>query len=284
MGRADNIDFNRDTVKRKTRGRIILAVCAAFVCGAALFIALLAKNDFSFTKFIGLAETDASDAPEASSDENPSEPAALFSDKNAPTILLVCADEREVTFCDVISFSKSENSVKVKPVSPELKLSYAGREQTLRELFRDFGAYEIAEALGEKNIGINRYICVTEQNFKSLIQKLGNVSVYFPNDVDFSVDSIRYQYYSGTHEISSDALLNVMKNAFSGDSALSFQANAVAGILKTYFTPALFEKDDSFFSGLLNLISGNVSALDLADHKSAIIEFLSGEPEIIVLS
>lgn len=285
MRKTDYIDFNRDTYKGKTRKRIILAIFAALFCGALIFTVLLAMNDFSMAKFIGVDITESSDSgDETAADEETSEPAELFSDKNALGVLFLCADGKEVTFCDVISVSKAENSIKVKPVSPELMMSYGGRELPLGELFCEFGAAEIAAAFEEKNIRINRYISVTEPKFKALMQKLGNVEVSFPNDVDFTVDSIRYQYFSGTREISSDALLSVMKNAFSGETALSFQAEALAGIIETYFTPEFFETGGEKISELFNLINGNISAFDYAEYKKDIIGFLSGDPDIIVLS
>lgn len=285
MRKTDYIDFNRDTYKDKTRKRIIPAVFAALLCGAVIFTVLLALNDFSFSKFIGIEVSETADSDDdGGKAETEVDAAALFSDKNAVNVLLLCAEEKSVTFCNIISFSKTENSIKVKPVSPDLMMSYGGRELTLSGLFADFGAPEIASAFAEKNIVISRFISVSEPNFKALIQKLGNVKVFFPNNVDFTVDSIRYQYFSGTHEISSDALLSVMKNAFSGDSALSFQAQAVAAVIKTYFTPELFEKDTEQISELINLINGNISAFDYAEYKNEIKSFLSGAPDIIVLS
>ncbi|MCH5197336.1 MAG: hypothetical protein J1E34_00385 [Oscillospiraceae bacterium] len=285
MRNTDYIDFNRDTVRTKTRKRIFFAVFAALFCGALIFTVLLALNDFSIEKFIGIEETGTSDLIEDESEtEMNEEPAELFSDKDALGMLFLCSDGKEITFCDIISFSKAENSVKVKPVSPELMMTYGNRELTLNELFSSFGVPEAVSAFSEKGIEISRYISVTEPNFKALIQKLGNIKVYFPNDVDFTVDSIRYQYFSGTNEISSDALLSVMKNAFSGDSALSFQAQAVAGIIETYFTPEFFESDNGMFSQLINLINGNITAFDYAEYKNDIISFLSGNPDIIVLS
>jgi len=285
MRKTDYIDFNRDTYQGKTKKRVIMAVLAAFFCGTVIFVVLLAVNDFSLERFLGMEPSESSQTDESADaeDESP-EPAALFSDENAVTVMLLCSDEKSVTFCDLISFSAAENSVKVKPVSTELMMSYGGREKTFGELFADFGASEIASAFDEKNITVNRYISVTEENFRTLIQKLGNVRVYFPNDVDFTVDSIRYQYFTGTREINSDALLSVMKNAFSGDSALSFQAQAIGSIIDSYFTPELFEKDDGIISRWFNLIDGNFSAFDYAEHKNEIISFFSGDPEIIVLS
>ena len=282
MKNAKQIDFNRDRSddKRAVR-RVILALGAVLVLGVLVFLVVMALNDFDFNKFLGAAEPLSTE--ETSSEAPSADPAAPFTDSEAINVLLLCSEEKGVTFCDIVSFSAAENSIRVKPVSPELKLESGGASR-LAEIFYNFGAAEVARALSEKYVAIHRYISVNEAGFRKLVQGFGNVDVYVPNPVDFSVDAIRYQYGKGTHSMSSDALLAVMKQGYEGDDALAFQAAAVAAILKNALTKETFAKGESFFTELVNQVDTNITAFDHAGYAARLEAFMAREPEFSVIS
>ena len=284
MRKHADIDFNRN-IRDDAKGvkRVLIALAAVLVLGVVIFAAVLALNDFDFAKFLG-AEDPSEDASETVSISGQDSFAAPFSDASAINVLMVCHSEKTVTFCELMSFSAAENSIRVKPVSPELLLPFGGKQRRISEIFYDFGAAEIARALGEKGITVQRYFSVSEPKFKLLLQKFGNVTVTLPGRVDVNVDAIRYQYPKGAQELTPDALLGLMKYAYEDEDALSFQAEAVAGILRTCFTLETMERDESFFSDIVNLIEGNLTAFDFAEYKPRIIEFITNEPEISVIS
>ena len=283
MKNAKQIDFNRDRSNEKRAARrVIAAVCAVFVLGAVVFAAVMAANDFDFEKFLGAAE-----APSEETTAETPETAAFaapFSDADAINILLLCSEEKSITFCEILSFSAAENSIRVKPVSPELRFGAGNPSARIAELFYNFGAAEVAKAIGEKYVPIHRWVCVSEANFKKIVQSFGNVDVYVPNPVDFSVDAIRYQFGKGTHSMTSDALLSVMKLGYEGDNALSFQAAGIAAVLKTCLTPQTLEKGERFFTDLVNQVDGNITAFDYASYAPRLAAFLERSPEISVIS
>ena len=283
MKNAKQIDFNRDRSNEKRAARRVIAVIVAvFVLGAVVFTAVMAVNDFDFEKFLGAA-----DAPTEETTAEAPETAALaapFSDADAVNILLLCSEEKRVTFCEILSFSAAENSIRVKPVSPELRLETGNASTRIAELFHNFGAAEVARAIGEKYVPIHRWVSVSEANFKKIVQGFGNVDVYVPNPVDFSVDAIRYQFGKGTHSMNSDALVSVMKLGYEGDDALSFQAAGVAAVLKTCLTPQTLEKGERFFTEFVNQVDGNITAFDYATYAPRLAAFLERSPEISVIS
>ena len=285
MRKHADIDFNH-SIRGDKAGikRVLIALAAVLVLGVVIFAAVMALNDFSFDKFIGAEESSSEEASSGEKGASPDSFAAPFSDADAVNVLLICHSEKTITFCELMSFSAAENSIRVKPVSTELLLPFGGGDMRIAESFYNFGAAEIARAFTEKNVPVHRYLSVSEAKFKLILQKLGNVTVVMPGRVDVNVDAIRYQYAKGPQELTPDAVLGLMKYAFEDEDALGFQAEAVAGILRTHFTVETLQRGSGFFSDIVNLIDGNLTAFDFAEYQPRVIEFLSQNPEISVIS
>lgn len=287
MKKFHDIDFKSraSAGNRSVRKRVALALLAALIAGAVLFTVLLGLNDFDISKFLGARAGEETNT-QPGGNEAVSVPAdALFSDTAAKNILVILSEEKNVTLSALLSFSVRENSVKVKPIAGDVKLSYAGREGTLEDLFSDFGAIGVKTALEEKyGLTVVRYLSITEANFKNLFQILGSTPVYFERAAVFSVDAIKYSFVRGTWELTPDALLAVIKYAYEGEDGLRFGGQVLADILKAHLTPENFQKGEAFFSGLVNYVSGNITAFDYADYKDAVEAFLLSLPEITVIS
>ena len=284
MKNAKQIDFNRDRSENKRAvRRVLTALCAVLALGVVVFVGVLALNDFDFDKFLGTAE-----AP--TGDESTTEPvtqgnyADPFTDENAINILFLCSEGKTVTFCEILSFSAAENSIRVKPVSPELKLTFGEQNLRVAEIFYQYGAAEVADALGQKNVTIHRWLGVSESAFRKIVQEFGNIDVYLPGNVDFSVDAIRYQFPRGTRSLTSDALLRVMKYGYEGDDALSFQASAMAAVLRAVLTEQTMEKGEAYFTEFVNQVDGNITAFDYAGYRQRLTELIRRSPEIAVIS
>lgn len=285
MRKHADIDFNH-SIRGDNAGikRVIIALAAVLVLGVVIFAAVMALNDFSFDKFIGAEESSSQEASSGEKSASPDSFAAPFSDAQAVNVLLVCHSEKNITFCELMSFSAAENSIRVKPVSTDLLLPFGGGDMRISEIFYNFGAAEIARAFAEKNVPVHRYLSVSEAKFKLILQKLGNVTVNMPGRVDVNVDAIRYQFAKGAQELTPDAVIGLMKYAYEDEDALSFQAEAVAGILRTHFTVETVQRGSGFFSDIVNLIDGNLTAFDFAEYQPRVIEFLEHNPEISVIS
>ena len=147
------------------------------------------KNDFDFSKFVGVrrAEEETSGA-EASEAET--ETAAPFSDTDAVNVLFYCTDDGAPSFFELVIFSEKENSIRVKPLAMDGIYVRDGVEYTPDRLFRTFGASALKAALEEKNYPVHRSVGFTETNFKRLLQKLGEVRVNVPRDVEFRVGAL----------------------------------------------------------------------------------------------
>lgn len=279
-----NIDFNRDTSDHSMAiRRVVIALAALLVLGVLVFIVILAKNDFNIRRFIGTEDVTAAEE-DASSETGADEFAAPFSDADAVNVLFLCGQDGAVSFCDILSFSAAENSIRVKPVSPDLRLEFRGQTTQVADVFYNFGGAEIARAMSDHNVPVSRWITISDDGFRQLIIALGEVDVEIPNNVSFAVDAVRYDLKKGVQTLNGDTLLNTMKHAFSEEVALRFQAEAVGAVLRQYLTAETLERGEDFFSDFINLTDSNITAFDFAEYGPAIIEFLSRSPEITVIS
>ena len=283
MNKTVHLDFNRDTSKKKSSlRRVAVALAVTLLLGAAVFVAVLAFNEFSLEKLIGAKGSAGGETTEAVT----AAPAyaSPFTDANAVNVLVLCHDDdKNVAFCEILSFSEAENSIKIKSLPTDMALAYLNRDYTLAALFADFGVSEIASCLSGRYV-IHRSVSFTENAFRQIVQSLGNVPVVLPAAVDFSANAIRYTFPAGPAELSADELVSVMKSGYTGDAALSFRAAALAALLRSHMTVENLSSDEAFYNTLLNELKGNITALDVAQYKQKLIELMSRSPEITAIS
>lgn len=289
MKRERNIDFTGGQYREKNvRLRVLLIVLAVFFAGALSFVIIMARNDFDFNLFLGTRTRDEQEETETllPDQDLPRQgaSAAPFTDENAVNVLFFCADDGKLDFCLLTSFSKKENAIRVKPVSPESDYSWNGRDYTLKTLYEEVSASAVASAMQDKGIRIARYVDMSETAFKQIIGTLGDVDVDVPRDVSYKVNGITYDQAAGVQTMKGDVLLKYMKHAFEGDERYRAQGEAFASILRMHFTEENLRRGEDFFTSLLNHTDTDISVFDYANQKDAVLEFMQASPRIEVIS
>ncbi len=280
------IDFGKKTAAR-SRGRrpVLLAAAAAVFLGLASFLLIMIKNDFDFSRFLGardpVEETSAGDAQTTAA---PEETAAPFSDADTVNVLFYCFTDGSPSFFELVIFSEKENTIRVKPLAMDGVCVREGREYTTAGLYETFGVSALKTALAEKNYRVHRCVGFSETNFKRLLQKLGEVRVNVPRDVDFRADAITYSLSAGVQELKPDVLLQYMKHAYTGDDKLKAEGAAFAEILRAHLTADNVERGEAFFSELVNLAQTDISMFDYAGFHTRLAEFLAASPAVSVIS
>ena len=279
-----NIDFNDPFVgKRRARLAVPLILCAVILVGAFSFLAILIKNDFDFSRFLGLREAEEETSETAAVAETAA-PAAPFSDPDAVNVLFYCHADGALSFMELISASEKENSIRVKPLAADGVYTKDGRSYTLAELYGKFGVSAVKNALAEKNCAVHRVAGFSETNFKRLMQKLGETVVNVPRDTEFRVNAITYSLAAGEQVLKPDTLLQYMKHAFSGDEKLKAEGAAMAAVLRTHLTADTIARGEDFFAGVVNLADTDISMFDFLEQRDALTAFLSAAPAVTVIS
>ncbi len=257
------------------------------LCIAAFLISvfvILAVNDFDIGKALGAREeTKPSEETTAESEVN-----EAFADmeafKESLTFLVLCSDEDELTFCQLVGIDIAERKVRIKPLPVDYSLGLPSGESSVAEVFRKESLSVLAASFASRNINIKKYIHVTEDNFRRLMSNLGSVSVEVTGNYEFNIDAVKYTFAPGMQNMAPDTLIKYMKHSAEGESALRLQANASAAVFRQHFIKENLNKGESFFSTLINLVDTNITAFDYNGALPVLSALLSDEVEIAVVS
>ncbi|MBQ6120090.1 MAG: hypothetical protein IJK98_12715 [Clostridia bacterium] len=285
MSRNEKISFAPKGVNSRNNRvpkQIWLIAAAAVVFGLLSFLVILAANGFDFSLALGKRQETA--PAEESTTEDAGDVSALQELTDAVNFLAVCADEKELTFCMVVSVRPAEALVRIKPVSPDFVLETDGEKLRLADLYSRGSIADITDGFARKSIPVAKYVTVTEDNFISLLQKLGPVEITLEKGFEFTDDAIRYTYSAGPVSMSAEAVLSYMKNAAAGDELLRLQAQTAAAILRTYFTEANVDRGEDFFAELINLVNSDISVFDYTPAVGALKALAAKGLSISVIS
>ena len=288
MGRNEKINFapkGLTSGKNRVPKQIWFIAAAAVIFGLLSFLVILAANHFDLSMALGKRQTELPADAETTTDPGAAGMAVLQDLSDSVNFLAICAKGKDLTFCTVLSVQPADAVIRVKPVSPDFVLETGDGKSRLADLFRRGSIADIVEGFGQKDIPITRYVTVTEENFVSLLQKLGPVDITLDKVYAFDDDSIRCTYGPGAASMTPEAVLSYMKNAADGDELLRLQAQAAAAILQTHFTLANVEKGEDYFAELINLVSStDITAFDYTPALGALKALAAGGLSISVIS
>ena len=280
------IRFNRRR-PHANRSRWLFPLIAVGVVAAGLvsFLIIMAENDFSFSRFIGVREAGETTAPAQETQPGPeAATAAPFTDPNAVNVLFYCTEGVTPSFMELVCFSASENAVRVKPLALDGVYDRDGEPYALRELFSSIGVSAVTDALRARGYPVRRYVGFSETNFKRLLLRLGDVTVNVPHDVSFKAQAITYTLSAGPQVLKPDILVQYMKHAYSGDDKLRAEGAAFAEILRTHLTAENVGAGEAFFSDMVNYADTDISMFDYQRARDALTAMLEASPAFTVIS
>lgn len=285
MNKKDVLNFAPEGEKRRRSVpgyvKIIVFLCITAFIGSVFII--LAVNDFDIGKALGAreAEEDLSEE-ETSAAEDETLPDSALTD--ALTFLIMCSEEKELTFCQLVSVDIRANKIRIKPLPLDYTLETASGEESIADIFRTRSKSVFAASFSSRHINVKKYIHITEDNFKRLMTALGTVPVEIGGYYEFNIDAVKYTFEPGIQNMTSDMLLKYMKFAEKGEAKLRLQGHAAADVFRQHFTKENFSKGEDFFSTLINLVDTNITAFDYSGASGILSVMLSGNTEIAVVS
>ncbi len=284
MNRKDVINFapTGEKKRKKVPSYVIFIVGICLTAFVVSVFVILAVNDFDLRKALGARLPDES-LSEATTEAELTDTVST-EEAQAVNFLVLCSDERELTFVELISVDASSGKIRIKPVSPGYTLDFESGSKSVAQAFTSESINSVMEAFSLKGIDVKKYVHVTEDNFKKLMSKLGAVQVQIMGNYEFNVDAVKYTFTAGTQNMTSDMLLKYMKYAESGEAALRLQGYAVAAVFRQHFSMENFSKGEAFFSALINLVETNITAFDYSAATGVLSSMLSGSTEVTVVS
>lgn len=276
------------TGEKKRRGVPHIVSIAVVLCIAAFavsVVAILAMNDFDIGKALGAREAvSATEETTAAAEEENASTADVGDFGESVTFLVLCSDDEQLTFCQLVSVDIASSKVRIKPLPLDYTLKLSSGDTTVSEVFRNESLSVLAASFSTRSINIRKYVHITEDNFVRLMSKLGAVSVEITGNYEFNIDAVKYTFAPGVQSMTSDTLLKFMKFAQEGEAGLRLQGGVTAAIFRQHFTKENFGKGESFFSTLINLVDTNITAFDYNAAQTVLSALLSGTVEIAVVS
>lgn len=277
MKKKDVLNFAPSGVnrKRKTPRYVILCVVLCIVLFSASVGLILIMNDFDISRALGARQ---SEENESVSDENESAVSSVSSVGTAApeyVFLVLCSDNGDLLFSQLVRARPSENEITVQPVSVTRTMKTENGNVTLKEAFATGSLFSLCEAFSRDGIAIDRYVHVTKENYRILLSNLGSVDVEVGEYCEFNVDAVKYTFEEGVRTMTSDMLIKYLEYAGDGQTRAKIQASVTVSVLKQHFTKSNYEKGESFFSSLINSVDSNITAFDYGAAKSVLEAMLS---------
>jgi anionic cell wall polymer biosynthesis LytR-Cps2A-Psr (LCP) family protein len=283
--KTQGVRTRRAGLKRK-----LITALVAIAGSAVLFLLFLLvwsyfDADFDLKSFIGVRDGGEETTLES---EQPSAvtPDALFSDADALNFFVTVDEQKTVVYAALISFSAKENSVKVKPLPGDLRVTFSGRDGKLSELFPDYGAVGLKSSIEAKfGLTVHYYLSFTSANLKNLFELAGDTEVRFDRPTgEFNDNAIKYSYKRGKYTLGPDALYAALKSAFGGDDGVAFRGSVTVDFLQQHITNETVAEGEAAFARVVNLANTDVNMQFYDDYRTRIEAFVAQSPAYSVIN
>lgn len=252
-----SLQFNQERKKhKKTVATFIIAFLSfSLVLAAISFLILLKKVNFKLSNLVDrktTATTEETSSESVTSPEN-------YSGK--ATVLAVCStSDRELDFFSVLNLNMDEKQISVIPFDNETVVSFDGKTKSFSDIYLTGGALGIGQAI-EKSYGIkvDRFIDVTESNFKRVMSYLGDVEITSDEKVNYKGKDFVLFLEEGVQSATGETVLSYYKYLDKDG-----RGNLTAEIIDYYLNSGKLSADQDSFDSLINLVNTNISAKDFS--------------------
>lgn len=266
---AKKLDFSSEEKKNSKRMKYFIISFAAFIVVLGSISLLMFMKSLNFD--LDNLKTPAGESTTEAASEQTSEAVEMVGRSN---ILFICADSDDaLSFSFLIKSDMPEAQIKVYGISGDTASASGENPVTFAEHYKKFGAAGLRESVKNAyGIDIDRYVKVSDSQFKAFASKTGDVTVNIPaavNTVDLSLDA-------GEQSLSGDLLLKYLKYCPQNEKNPAFCA-----FLATALGKDNLNSMDKLFSYLANNSETDISIVDYTNRKDEISAFISSNGSIV---
>ena len=262
-----NLGQNHARPPKKSKKYIILFLCFAVLLGAFSFLLLWKSLDYDFNNIYrtgnSTTEVVTTTQPVA---EKQFEGFCVFA------VGVTDDEKKELHFAQLISVDLSEKTVRIVPVSSNEKV---GKTKISTEALKGGEAFK--KILSEKyTVNVDRYVLLTETQYKSVFRTMGNIIINIPSAVEYDTDDMFLEMNKGENELTPEKVSKYMKYLCETlDSEKSAQMNAQITLasFNSFFTAEKFIDADSLFEKVINNCHTDITIVDFTNSKEK-IEYL----------
>ena len=267
-GIKTSLQFDKEKRKRKkTYATFIIAfLCFALVLATVSFLILLKSVNFKLSNLVDRKTT-------TTAEETSTEGETYLKDYSGNfNVLAVCENsDNKLGFFEIWNINLDEKQISVISFDNETSVSFDGKSGTFSDIYSTGGAAGLSQAV-EKCYGIvpDRFIDVTETNFKRVISYLGDAEIYSDEKISFKGGDYVLILEEGEQSATGETVLSYFKYLDAkGRSVLT------AEILDYYMNSGKLTATQDTFDSVINLFNTNISLKDFNEVSEAFDAFLN---------
>lgn len=223
------------------------------------------------------AETTASDALPAAAMSNTTAEGKLSEEQlplNANILLAFTEDGNSgLELLSVINIDSEAGNIRISYIPTNTFQQVNNLSGTMAEHIENGGIKELLWAVGEyADISIERYVCIDEADFVSIMKKIGEFEVKIEEDISHEYNGISFIIDEGIHQFAPDSMLKyIVYLCHTLSSEPKTLTNIMAGIAGKLISDDKGNKITAeSYDKIINHMETDISAFDIVNYSQAI--------------
>lgn len=175
----------------------------------------------------------------------------------------------------VLHADPATSEVKLTFIPVNTKISVNNYEGTMKNHLKNGGITELLWAVGQYgNISIPYYIYCDEEDFSAIMKFIGETEITLEKQINHDYNGISFIIEKGTQKLTADMMLKYFVYLCDRES---LSQREVCSLYSVLFRKLVSHENpqsvSDSFDGIINSISTNISAMDIANNISLILSF-----------
>ncbi len=261
----------RNENKKKTRGLIIAFVSFIIILGTVSLLWFWRSLNYDFNNIFAhegeTAPTEATTSPDS----------VTYSGKYSFLIAITSDDGKESYIFNAVTVDLSDKTIRVVPVNGEITDSASGLN--CHQMLVTNGINSVVSFLnGYYGISFDKYIVITETQYKSLFRTMGDITVNLEKEVVYDTDNMFLEIPAEKdYVLSPDKTHKYMKYIYEtmdGYERSEASAEIIVAAFNSFYNAKNCENGDDVFSDIINYCTTDISIVDFTEAKDEILYLL----------
>ncbi len=254
---------NKFDSKRK-RTFIILFLCFCLLLGTASTLLLWQSLEYDFNNIFG------DDTEESTAPVNEELTEAPVYEGSAVFFLAVTSDDKStVRFINLISVDLFDKTIRVVPVDAN-KMLVGGQMTLANAVVKQSREFLITEAEKVLFTEIDRYVILTESNYKTMFNYFGDVEVFLEEEIAYDTEDMFLELKRGKNTLTPEKAYKYMKyvsSTYSGIKASEKNADVIVAAFSAFYTLENDANSEAIFTKIINYCETDISIVDFINVK-----------------
>lgn len=254
---------NKFDSKRK-RSFIILFLCFCLLLGTASTLLLWRSLEYDFNNIFG------DDTEESTAPVNEELTEAPVYEGSAVFFLAVTSDDKTaVRFINLISVDLFDKTIRVVPVDAN-KMLVGGQMTLANAVVKQSREFLITEAEKILFTEIDRYVILTESNYKTMFNYFGDVEVFLEEEIAYDTEDMFLELKRGKNTLTPEKAYKYMKyvsSTYSGIKASEKNADVIVAAFSAFYTLENDANSEAIFTKIINYCETDISIVDFINVK-----------------